>query len=93
MSIDDIANARIVNFEYKQYPGVAHAGTIAQDWQQIIPNTVIEYNGNLCLDYNAISIVSAVTAVREIVALKEENAQLKQRLDAIEARLQLLENA
>jgi len=28
-----------------------------------------------------------VTAAREIVALKEENEQLKQRLAAIEARL------
>lgn len=93
VAIEDIANTRIVDFEYNNYPGINHAGTIAQDWQTIVPNAVTEYNHDLYLDYNAISIVSAVTAAREIVALKEENAQLKQRLDAIEARLQLLENA
>jgi cell division protein FtsB len=42
--------------------------------------------------YQSAALASAVTAAREIVKLKTENAELKQRLDAIEARLQALEN-
>lgn len=87
-NINDIANVRLVNYTYKNDENeVVRPGTIAQDWQNIVPNAVVEHNDYLSLDYSAISIVSAVTAAREIVALKAENAQLKSRLDAIEARL------
>jgi hypothetical protein len=70
-----------------------YTGSIAQDWQNIIPNAVKSQFDNddqceyLTLDYSAASIASAVTAAREIVKLKQENAELKQRLAAIEARL------
>lgn len=88
-NIEDIANTRIVNFTYNSDESNSiHTGTIAQDWKNIVPNAVTENpEGNLALDYNAINTVSAITAAREIVKLKQENEELKQRLAAIEARL------
>jgi len=41
----------------------------------------------LSVDYAGAAIVSAVVDAREIVKLKQENEELKQRLTAIEAKL------
>ena len=89
--IEDIAKARIVDFTYNNdESNTVHAGSIAQDWQDVIPNAVNENeDGMLSLDYGAIATVSAVTAAKEIVKLKQENEQLKARLAAIEAALNL----
>lgn len=94
-SIEDIANVRIVDFKYKNdKSNTVRAGSIAQDWQNVIPNAVKEFTMNgeestLSLDYGAVATVSAVTAAKEIVKLKQENEQLKARLAAIEAALNL----
>lgn len=87
--IEDIASTRIINYEFKKNPGKINVGTIAQDWQNIVPNAVkvIDKEQHLGVDYSSISIVSAVTAAREIVKLKQENEQLKQRLALIEEKL------
>jgi len=45
------------------------------------------------MNYGAIALGSAVTAAREIVALKEENRQLKDRLAAIEQKLEAINTA
>lgn len=89
--IEDIAKARIVDFTYNNdESNTVHAGSIAQDWQNVIPNAVNKNeDGMLSLDYGAIATVSAVTAAKEIVKLKQENEQLKARLAAIEAALNL----
>ena len=92
--ISQIASARIVDFVYNNdESNTQYLGSIAQDWERIFPNAVKEdLNGNKGLSYGSVALASAVTAAREIVKLKTENAELKQRLDAIEARLQALEN-
>ena len=38
--IEDIASTRIINYEFKKNPGKINVGTIAQDWQNIVPNAV-----------------------------------------------------
>ena len=90
-SIEDIADVRVVDFSYKRDKfNTPRAGSIAQDWQKVIPNAVRENeDGILSLDYGAVATVSAVTAAKEIVKLKQENEQLKARLAAIEAALNL----
>lgn len=93
VSISDIANARIVNFNFIGKKETKF-GSIAQDWQNIFPNTVKENSkGNLTMDYKAIALGAAVIDAREIVALKEENRQLKERLAAIEQKLEAINNA
>ena len=90
-SIEDIADVRVVDFSYKRDKfNTPRAGSIAQDWREVIPNAVRENeDGILSLDYGAVATVSAVTAAKEIVKLKQENEQLKARLAAIEAALNL----
>jgi hypothetical protein len=71
-SIEDIAGVRVVDFSYKKDKfNTPRAGSIAQDWQEVIPNAVTEnQEGILSLDYGAVATVSAVTAAKEIVKLK-----------------------
>lgn len=87
-NIDDIAGARIATFNFKGEEE-KHLGSIAQDWQTIFPEAVKEHDGILTLDYNGISIASAVTAAREIVELKKKNEELEARLAALEEKLGL----
>jgi hypothetical protein len=84
-AIEDIAKVRIVDYTYKAYPDVVRAGSIAQDWEPVIPNsTRRDHEGYMTLDYGAASLISAVTAAREIVTLKEENRLLKERIERLE---------
>ena len=99
-NISDIANTRIVDFNFKDEEE-KNFGSIAQDWQSIFPNAVKQNKkGYLGMDYGAIALGSAVTAAREIVTLKEkvqtleeENQSLKERLANIEATLERINTA
>lgn len=88
-SIEDIASTRIINYELKKNPGKINVGTIAQDWQNIVPNAVkvIDDEQHLGLNYSSTALISAVTAAREIVKLKQENEQLKERLSDLEDKI------
>lgn len=90
-SIEDIAEARVVDYYLNSDEDKhTHLGSIAQDWQKIYPHAVVEdAEGYLGLDYSSVALASAVTAAKEIVRLKEENEQLKQRLAAIESKLNM----
>lgn len=87
--VEQIANVRTINYEFKNRPGYIKSGTIAQDWQHILPNTVtpIDDEYHLGLDYSSAALISSVIDAREIVKLKQENEELKQRLAIIEERL------
>lgn len=87
VDIEDIAKARIVDFNFKGKEET-HFGSIAQDWQNIFSNAVEEdKDGILSMNYGAIALGSAVTAAREIVELKKKNEELEARLAALEAKL------
>ena len=77
---EDIAKVRTVNFNFKGKDETIF-GSIAQDWQSIFPYAVKENeNGMLSMDYGAIALGSAVTAAREIVALKKRIEELEAKL-------------
>lgn len=90
-SIEDISKIRTVDFQYKDdNKNIVRSGSIAQDWQAVLPNVVSEnQDGYLTLDYGSAALISVVSAAKEIVALKKENEDLKQRLAAIEAKLNI----
>lgn len=89
LKAEDIAKARTVDFYYNDDSDKhIRTGSIAQDWQKIIPNVVqADKDGMLSLDYASAALVSVVSVAKELVALKKENEELKQRLADIESKL------
>ena len=79
LSSDSIATMPLVKFSWKNDERKrVHFGSIAQDWQKIIPEVVEEdKNGMLSLNYDAAAMAAGVTACREIVRLKKEISELK----------------
>ena len=77
--IEQVATARAVEFEWREHPERGRkVGSIAQDWQQILPQTVVEReDGILTLDYSVTALLSAISSAREIVKLKQRIEQLE----------------
>ena len=70
--------------------GKLHVGSIAQDWQKVLPEVVLRANdsqGTLSLQYGVAALVSAITIARKVVdherrikELEDENRKLKEQL-------------
>lgn len=95
-----IAYASIIEFTWKEGDTkTKHVGGIAQEWQEILPDAVVEdEGGRLAMDYGAISYVSVVSLARRVVAqqktIDEQQKtirELKAANDKLEKRLARLE--
>lgn len=80
--IEAIAQVRIVDFYYNSDSKQTHqVGSIAQDWQEVFPLAIkTDKEGYLGLNYSTVALASAVTAAREIIALKVKVAELESKL-------------
>lgn len=96
IDIEKIAAASLIHFTWKdREEKTAHVGGIAQEWQKILPEAVVESeDGTLAMDYGVIGMASAVSLARkvqdqqrEIEELKAKNANLEERLARIEKLL------
>ena len=87
LTLDQIANAPLFDYYWKDLNDGAHTGTSAQYWQNILPNTVRDNGINgLALDYNGVNIAGLITVSREIVKLKRENEELRQEINKLKER-------
>jgi hypothetical protein len=89
LAVEDIANIPLVKFTMKDdKEKKVRFGSIAQEWEKVIPETVIEDgDGMKAMDYGAAAMAAGVTACREIVELKEENRKLREELAEIKKML------
>lgn len=89
LPIESIAESPIFKYKFKDSTNDSiYIGTSAQYWQEIIPEVVsTDQDGYLMMNYTSLNTVAALTCAKELVKLKEENAELKERLAAIEAKL------
>ena len=87
LTTDQIANAPLFDYYWKDLNDGAHTGTSAQYWQNILPNTVRDNGINgFALDYNGVNIAGLITVSREIVKLKRENEELRQEINKLKER-------
>ena len=87
LTTDQIANAPLFDYYWKDLNDGAHTGTSAQYWQNILPNTVRDNGINgLALDYNGVNIAGLITVSREIVKLKRENEELRQEINKLKEK-------
>jgi hypothetical protein len=80
LTIDQIANARAVKFYWKDKRDTdLHVGSIAQDWQKILPQAVFEKDGELSMDYSVIALMCGITIARKV----EDHEERLNRLERI----------
>lgn len=90
LSVEDIAQAPSVVFRWKDI-GMLSAGSIAQYWQNVIPEAVTADNdGYLSMQYGNLALISAINIARKVVsheerikALEKENEELRRRIEEI----------
>lgn len=81
ISAETLAKMPSVLFNFKSNKDIRQAGTIAQDWQEVLPEVVRENrDGTLSMNYANASMVSVISMAKEIVKLKEEIKELKANL-------------
>lgn len=84
MSVEDIAKAPLIRFKWNDKEDDAlHVGSVAQYWQTLLPEAVIEgKDGTLSMDYAVIALSSSVATARRVM-------QLEQRIKELEDKLKL----
>ena len=81
LSVEDIAGAPIVKFTWKFGEDKAiHAGSIAQYWQNVLPESVLEVDGKLSLQYGVLALLSAISLARTVVNHEQRIARLEKEL-------------
>lgn len=92
LSIDSIANAPSVKYEWKDNRKLGlQAGSIAQYWQTVLPESVHKDNkGYLSMEYGVIALLASISNARKIkdhehriAQLEKENERLRTELERI----------
>lgn len=76
LTADEIASCRAVAFDWTDRPGGSF-GTIAQDWEKILPESVDQRGDTLYLAYKSSTMVGLINLAREVVRLRKEVEQLR----------------
>jgi len=67
LTVEQIAKTRAVEFYWKEKRDTdLHVGSIAQDWQKILPQAVFEKDGELSMDYSVIALMCGITIARKV---------------------------
>ena len=70
LTAEQIASCRAVAFDWKDKPGRSF-GSIAQDWQKILPESVNDIDDTLYHFYGQSAEVAVINLAREVVELKK----------------------
>lgn len=79
LNAEQISDAPAILFTWKDnnVDKNKHIGTIAQYWQKILPESVIDTQRGLMIEYGPVAMISVISLAKEVVALKQEIAELK----------------
>lgn len=90
LKAETIAEASAITFIRKDDPDKReHVGGIAQEWQDILPEAVVEIDKKLTMDYAAIDYVGMVSLARRVVAQQQKIDKMEKRLAKLEAMFAL----
>lgn len=76
LTAEQIASCRAVAFDWKDKPGSSF-GSIAQDWQKILPESVRLNGDTLYLSSTKSAMVAVINLAREVVELRKKLEQVK----------------
>ena len=90
LNIEQIADAPTVRFRWKDksMPQELQVGSIAQYWQKIMPEVVLENvneKDTLSLQYGVAAMISAIVIAREVVDLKRRVAELEKEVERLKS--------
>ena len=73
LDLDKIADAPSVLFKWRdEHDETLHVGTIAQYWQEVLPQVVCEdQEGNLSMQYGTAALVAVISVARELREIKK----------------------
>ena len=73
LDLDKIADAPSVLFKWRDSQGdTEHVGTIAQYWQDVLPQVVCEnHDGELSMQYGTAALVAVISVARELREIKK----------------------
>ena len=88
LTVSQIAKTRAVTFDWIDEKKGSGAGTIAQDWEDLLPNNVHQWSDDmLSLEYGNAALISAIVIAREVEEQKREIRKLEKRIIGIERQL------
>lgn len=94
LSLKQIANAPTIRFKWNNWKikddGKTHIGGIAQYMQKLLPETVLEADGALNMDYSTTAYIFSVQTARHLVKTDTEVERLKKRVKKLEKQLKQL---
>ena len=83
LTVEQIAKARAVEFYWKDKRDTdLHVGSIAQDWQKILPQAVFEKDGELSMDYSVIALMCGITIARKVANIEERLIRIEEKFDS-----------
>ena len=93
LNVDSVANAPLFRYRFKNGDGRVMAGTSAQYWNVVLPQTVFtDPEGMLSLDYGVTALAGVISVAREvseherrIAKLEAENATLRAEINDLKA--------
>lgn len=94
LSLKQIANAPTIRFKWNNWKikddGKTHIGGIAQYMQKLLPETVLEADDMLNLDYATTGYIFAVQTAKYLVKTDTEVEKLKKKVKKLEKQLKQL---
>lgn len=85
LTAEQIAEAPAIKYTWKdnEKDQNVHVGTIAQYWQEVLPETVsTDSNEKLTLDYQGAAMAAVINLAKEVVELKAKVAELESKLNS-----------
>lgn len=96
LSLKDIADSPTVRFRWNNWnikdDGKTHIGGIAQYVQNILPEAVLDANGILNMDYATTAYIYSVQTARHLEEANKEIARLKEQIAQLKDKLKLIHN-
>jgi len=81
LTADEIAEAPIVKFTWKAGEDKSvHVGSIAQYWYRVLPESVLEVDGMLSLEYGVLALLSVISLARTVVNHEQRLQRLEKEL-------------
>ena len=87
ISVEQIASMPSVYYRWKKGDKSLHVGSIAQDWQKLLPEVVetnVDKEGNLSLNYGVAALISAITTARKVVDHEQRIIEIERILNNME---------